>query len=95
MEHAFIEELKQSLVEYEAVATLPDVDGETKDGVEMIANTVRRLIAGIESNDANRIQLESTTFSRQVSDVYFEQPVSFGRLASAIGAVRKALELNS
>lgn len=95
MDRAFIDELKQSLVDYEAVATLPNVDGETKDGIEMIANTVKRLIAGLESNDANRIQLESATFSRQVSDVYFEQPVSFRRLASAIGAVRKALGPNS
>ncbi len=92
MKHAPIDELKQSLITYEAVAKTSNVDSETKDGIEMIANTVKRLVAALENDDADKAFLETLTFSRQASDVYFEQPESFKRLASVIGGIRRVLQ---
>ena len=40
MQRTPIDELKQSLTTCETVAKTSDVDIETKDGIEMIANTV-------------------------------------------------------
>ncbi|MBZ2188664.1 hypothetical protein K8B33_15920 [Alcanivorax sp. JB21] len=69
----------------------PGVDEERRAGMEMIAATAQRLIDALDCNDLSKAKLEVLTFSRQGSDVYFEQPESFKPLAKAIGEIRKEI----
>lgn len=93
MDQVAIAELNQRLVAYESAASMPNIDGEMRAGIEMIVATVRRLIVSLEDNDPDKSRLESLTFSRQASDAYFNQPESFKPLAAVVGKVRKELEL--
>lgn len=85
------EELRVALADYRRACPIESLDKEMHDGMSMIVETVKRLISALENDDISAAKLEVLAFSRQASDVFFEQPASFRRLAITVSKVRKEI----
>lgn len=91
MNMQLVEKLELALNAYRGDLPTLGVYKEKRDGMEMISGTVQRLIDALEREDVDSAKLEVLTFSRQASDVYFEQPASFRNLAKLVGKIRKEI----
>lgn len=84
-------QLEAALRAYREDRPSSGTDDEKRDGMAMIGATVQRLIEALERGDISSAKMEILTFSKQSSDVYFEQPRSFRKLAEWVGKVRKEI----
>lgn len=62
---------------------------EEKDDLLRVAGHAQRVLSALESDDLETAKLELYAFSRQVSDSYAVQPVSFKDLAKEIAALKR------